>query len=116
MVAKERKKAISESSVIDRGEDDDGEPRNSRMPQYLNLDQAASQLAINLGVNCRARRAKMRISQAELSERTGIAASHLSYIEHGRANPTLEVLRTLAEGLGCTVLDLLAEPGASETG
>lgn len=116
MVAKERKKAISEADVIDRGGDDDGEPRNSRMPQYLKLDQAASELATNLGVNCRERRANMRISQAELSERTGIAASHLSYIEHGRANPTLEVLQSLADGLGCTVLDLLAKPGASKVG
>lgn len=80
------------------------------MPRYLKLDQAASALATNLGVNCRERRAKLRISQAELSERTGIAASHLSYIEHGRANPTLEVLQHLAEGLGCCVLDLLSEP------
>jgi transcriptional regulator with XRE-family HTH domain len=47
------------------------------------------------------------MSQAELSERSGIAASLLSYIEHGKANPTLEVLEHLADGLGCTVLDLL---------
>jgi len=113
MVAKDEKKDISVVNAIDRGGNDDGEPRNRRMPQYLKLDEAASELAVNLGVNCRERRAKMRISQAELSERTGIAASHLSYIEHGRANPTLEVLRSLAEGLDCTVLDLLAKPGAS---
>ncbi|QHD70832.1 helix-turn-helix domain-containing protein (plasmid) [Sphingobium yanoikuyae] len=80
------------------------------MPRYLKLDQAASGLAKNLGTNCRERRAKLRISQAELSERTGVAASHLSYIEHGRANPTLEVMKLLADGLGCSVLDLLAEP------
>jgi transcriptional regulator with XRE-family HTH domain len=63
------------------------------MPQYLKLDEAASELAKKLGENCR--------------ERSGIAASHLSYIEHGKANPTLEVLEHLADGLGCTVLDLL---------
>ena len=77
------------------------------MPQYLKLDQAASDLAKLLGENCKARRAQQKMSQAELSERSGIAASHLSYIEHGKANPTLEVLEHLAEGLGCTVLDLL---------
>jgi hypothetical protein len=80
------------------------------MPRYLKLDQAASELARNLGANCRERRSKLRISQAELSERTGIAASHLSYIEHGKANPTLEVLQHLAEGLGCTAIELLSEP------
>jgi transcriptional regulator with XRE-family HTH domain len=77
------------------------------MPQYLKLDEAASDLAKTLGENCRERRSQLKISQAELSERSGIAASHLSYIEHGKANPTLEVLEHLAEGLGCSVLDLL---------
>ncbi|MEJ7928144.1 helix-turn-helix transcriptional regulator [Sphingobium sp. AN641] len=77
------------------------------MPQYLKLDDAASKLAKRLGENCRARRTQLKMSQAELSERSGIAASHLSYIEHGKANPTLEVMEHLAEGLGCSVLDLL---------
>jgi transcriptional regulator with XRE-family HTH domain len=77
------------------------------MPQYLKLDEAASDLAKALGENCRERRAQLKITQAELSERSGIAASHLSYIEHGKANPTLEILEHLAEGLGCSVLDLL---------
>ncbi len=78
------------------------------MPQYLKLDEASSKLAKKLGENCRSRRAQLKISQAELSKRSGIAASHLSYIEHGKANPTLEILENLAEGLDCTVLDLLS--------
>jgi len=78
------------------------------MPRYLKLDEAASELAGKLGENVRARRAQLKMSQAELSERSGIAASHLSYIEHGKANPTLEVLEHLADGLGCSVLDLLS--------
>jgi transcriptional regulator with XRE-family HTH domain len=78
------------------------------MPQYLKLDEAASELAKKLGENCRERRAQLKMSQAELSQRSGIAASHLSYIEHGKANPTLEILEHLAEGLSCSVLDLLS--------
>lgn len=78
------------------------------MPQYLKLDEAASELAKKLGENCRERRAQLKMSQAELSQRSGIAASHLSYIEHGKANPTLEILEHLSEGLGCSVLDLLS--------
>lgn len=88
----------------------DGDERDKRMPRHLKLDQAAIKLTTNLGVNCRARRAKLGISQAELSERTGVAASHLSYIEHGRANPTLEIVQLLADGLGCSALDLLSDP------
>jgi transcriptional regulator with XRE-family HTH domain len=47
------------------------------------------------------------MSQAELSERTGIAASHLSHIERARANPTLATLDRLAAEFRCTVPDLL---------
>ena len=68
-----------------------------------------------LGRNCRERRANLKMSQAELSKRTGVAASHLSNIENGRGNPTLEVLETIADALHCSVVDLLAidgrEPG-----
>ncbi len=77
------------------------------MARYLRLDEAASELAKQLAANCKKRRAALRMSQAELAERTGIAASHMSYIEQGKANPTLEVLEDLAEGLQTTVIDLL---------
>lgn len=69
----------------------------------------ASELATRLARNCRARRASMKISQAELSKRAGVAASHLSHIENGRGNPTLEILETIAEALDCSVVDLLSD-------
>ena len=84
------------------------------MPQYLRLDQTASDLAMKFGENCRLRRKALRLSQAELSERTGLAASHLSYIENGKANPTPEVMEALAAGLGVTVVEMLtASPSRS---
>ena len=52
-------------------------------------------------------RREHQMSQAELAERSGVAASHISHIEHGTANPTLEVLENLAEGLQTTVIELL---------
>src|SRR3546814_18854499 len=82
------------------------------MARYLKLDEVASELALTLGSNCKKRRAELGMSQAELAERSGVAASHLSHIEQGKANPTLEVLQHLAEGLQTTVLALLA--GRSE--
>lgn len=66
-----------------------------------------SELAVLLGRNCRERRASLKMSQAELSERAGVAASHLSHIENGRGNPTLEVLEKMAAALYCGVVDLL---------
>lgn len=68
---------------------------------------AASELTTLLGRNCRERRANLELSQAQLSERTGIVVSHLSNIENGHANPTLEVLVTIAGALHCRVTDLL---------
>lgn len=84
------------------------------MAQYLRLDEATSTLGKLIGDNTRRRRAELSMTQAELAERTGIAASHLSYIEHGKANPTIEVLEHLAEGLDWTLLDLLS--GADKLG
>lgn len=78
------------------------------MARYLNLDEAVSALSRQLGQNCKGRREKLKMSQSELSERSGVAASHISYIERGRANPTLEVVEQLANALGCEGLDLLS--------
>ena len=70
---------------------------------------AASQRAMLLGRNCRERRTTLQMSQAELSERSGVAASHLSNIEKGRGNPTLEVMEAIANALDCSVVDLLGD-------
>lgn len=40
------------------------------------------------------------ISQKELAERTGIKASNLSRIEHGKTSPTLKMLYKIAKGMG----------------
>lgn len=77
------------------------------MTRYLRLDEAASELTKQLGANCKKRRDALGMSQAELAERSGVAASHISHIEHGTANPTLEVLENLAQGLQTTVIELL---------
>ena len=43
------------------------------------------------------------ITQKELSERTGIAQSDISKLENGNSNPTLGMLKRLADGMGMTV-------------
>ena len=45
-----------------------------------------------------ARKAR-NISQVELSKMTGIIQADISRIENGKANPTLDVLKRLAEAL-----------------
>ena len=73
------------------------------------IHAAASQRAMLLGRNCRERRTTLQMSQAELSERSGVAALHLSNIEKGRGNPTLEVMEAIANALDCSVVDLLGD-------
>lgn len=77
------------------------------MAKFLRLDGSASPHARQLATNVHERRVALQMSQAELSERTGIAASHLSHIERARANPTLATLDRLAAEFRCTVPDLL---------
>ena len=45
-------------------------------------------------------RKKSRITQKQLSERTGIAQGDISKLENGNANPSLKTLYRLAQGLG----------------
>ncbi len=49
-------------------------------------------------------RAKMDISQKELSEATGIDQSDISKIERGAANPSVNTLNRIAEALGAKLV------------
>lgn len=45
-------------------------------------------------------RKEQNITQKELSERTGITQADISRIENGSRNPSLDMLKRLAKGLG----------------
>lgn len=45
-------------------------------------------------------RKKSNLTQKELAERTGINQADISKLETGNANPTLAVLKRLADGMG----------------
>ncbi|MCR5738229.1 MAG: helix-turn-helix transcriptional regulator [Lachnospiraceae bacterium] len=45
-------------------------------------------------------RKTQNLTQKELSERTGITQADISRIEKGTRNPSLEMLKRLAQGLG----------------
>ena len=57
--------------------------------------------AINrlLAYNLRMTRKKVGLTQSELSKKTGISQADISRIERGVANPSLDTLNRLAEGL-----------------
>lgn len=46
------------------------------------------------------------LSPVEFSERCGFYQTYLSRIENGRANPTLNAMEVIANGLGLTIYEL----------
>ncbi len=55
-------------------------------------------------------RKNQHITQKELSERTGITQADISRIENGTRNPSLEMVKRLARGMGMVLkLDFLPD-------
>jgi transcriptional regulator with XRE-family HTH domain len=65
-------------------------------------------LAITFGSCVRALRLKAGLSQVEFGEKCGFYQTYLSRIENGQANPTLNAMEVIANGLGITVFELFA--------
>ena len=80
------------------------------MVNYLHLEDATSDLAQLFGQRLRERRQALKLTQGMLFEKTGIAASYISIIERGRANPSLDVIAALSEAVECSVSDMLRSP------
>ena len=49
------------------------------------------------------------LSQVEFGERCGFYQTYLSRIENGRANPTLNAIEVIANGLGMSAFDLFEQ-------
>ena len=58
---------------------------------------------VAFGNSIRKLRARKKLSQRALAERSGLDTSYLSGIERGVRNPSLKSLETLAKGLGCSI-------------
>lgn len=52
---------------------------------------------------------EMQLSQVEFGEKCGFYQTYLSRIERGLANPTLNAMEVIANGLGMTVFELWDE-------
>ncbi len=48
-------------------------------------------------------RKQSNLTQSELAKKTGIAQADISKLENGNANPTLALLKRLAEGMDMTL-------------
>ena len=60
-----------------------------------------------LGEQIRARRTELGLGLRELARATGLSATFIGNLERGRANPTLETLRKVADALGTPLFRLL---------
>ena len=57
-------------------------------------------------------RTSLKMTQKELSERTGIAQAEISKLENGTRNPSIKLLQRLADGMGM-VLNVTFTPKES---
>jgi transcriptional regulator with XRE-family HTH domain len=64
---------------------------------------------INVGTRICAERKARNLSQADLERRCGLARCRISWLEHGRAIPTIETLERIADALEIPVHRLLLE-------
>jgi transcriptional regulator with XRE-family HTH domain len=64
---------------------------------------------MGLGERIKKLRQVAGLSQRDVAKRAGIDPSMVSKIEVKGQNPSLEMLRRIASGLGCSVVDLLDE-------
>jgi transcriptional regulator with XRE-family HTH domain len=60
-----------------------------------------------LGAVIKEGRDALRLTQRGLAELVGVKASHIAYIENGHRNPSLALLRRLADSLGLNRKELL---------
>jgi transcriptional regulator with XRE-family HTH domain len=66
-------------------------------------------MRIRLGTRIRAERKAKALSQADLERRCGLARCRISWLEHGRAVPTIETLEKIADALEIPVYRLLCD-------
>jgi transcriptional regulator with XRE-family HTH domain len=68
-------------------------------------------MGINVGARLRAERRGRNMSQADLERRTGLARCRISWLENGRAIPTIATLERISDALEIPVYRLLCEAG-----
>ena len=80
-----------------------GEGRSSQDGFYLREITEGFTRSSRLGYEVRLARKVAGLTQAELSERSGVPQENISRIENGRANPTVVTLEKLARAMGCQI-------------
>lgn len=70
-------------------------------------------MRIKVGTRIRAERKAKKFSQADMERRTGIPRCRISWLEHGRAVPTIETLEKISDALEIPLYQLFYVEGAA---
>jgi len=73
----------------------------------VSVGAAGFNMRTNVGARLRAERKARNLSQADMERRTGIPRCRISWLEHGRAVPTIETLEKISDALEIPVYRLL---------
>ncbi len=85
--------------------------RTTILPNVINLDASIDPTAQLFGERLKQLRSSRRMTQAQISEATGITPAYVSLVERGRANPTLDMMVKLADAVGSKVWDMIKPEG-----
>jgi transcriptional regulator with XRE-family HTH domain len=84
--------------------------------QADNLQDVAKAISTTFGEVVRRRREAKRLSQEALAARAGIHRTYVSSIELGKVRVGLDIAKRVANGLGVSLSELIAEAERSATG
>jgi transcriptional regulator with XRE-family HTH domain len=70
-----------------------------RANRERNFDAAATELRLRFGENVARVRRERGLSQEQLAEKLGCSARYVQYVEHGKANVTIDFIAAVAEVL-----------------
>ena len=73
------------------------------------MDENEERLRLEVGKHLKAMRKKAKLTQVEMSQKTGIVQPNISEMENGKRLPQLDTLVTFAKALGVT-LDAMVPP------
>lgn len=64
--------------------------------------------------NIKRLRNESKMTQEALAKKCGLSVRYIWHLETAGANTTIDTLEAVANGLGCTLLDLLYNPASSK--
>lgn len=84
------------------------------LSEFKKLDPEAPALTAHVGVSLRSRRRHMNLTLDDVATKAGCSESMLCKIETGKVNPSITLLRRLAEALSINVAALFEDTSAPD--